>query len=304
MKRSRVGFFLAMVVAIMSLTLYFLGCGGGDSGGGGKTSQFVAVANTDNDSISVFKILDNGALVSLDNVVLAEGSHPTMVAVTPNEKFVYVVNSNAFQDSWGDNASISAYAYDSKTGTITEIEGSPFSNPLDNTGISGGTYINMAITPNGKFLYVTDQSQEFVHGFAIGSTGALTFIESVDMIDAHAIAMHPSGRFLLGGATDGWVWSWVINSDGTLTQESELEVGSGQYVSVAVNPNGRYMYGAGVNFGAAFSINTSTGELAVLGDGEISTSVDQPKGVVVTPNARYLYTANFKSGTVWGVYHS
>ena len=124
------------------------------------------------------------------------------------------------------------------------------------------------------------------------------------MIEAHGIAMHPSGRFLFGGATDGWVWSWEINSDGTLTQVSELEVGtaSGQYVSVAVPPNGKYMYGAGVNFGAAFSINSSTGELTVLGDGEISTSADQPKGVAVTPNGKYLYTANFKSGTVCGVF--
>ena len=76
-----------------------------------KTSQFVIVANTDNSSISVFKILDNGALVSQDNVALAPDSHPTMVALTPDGKFFYIVNSNAFQDSWGDNASISAYAY-------------------------------------------------------------------------------------------------------------------------------------------------------------------------------------------------
>jgi len=304
MRQRRIGLFLAMVVALVPLTVYFLGCGGGGSGGGGgvTTSRFVFVANSDASSVSVFRIQDNGALESLDNVALAADSYPTMIALHPNGKFLYVVNSNASGGEWGDNASIGAYAYSADTGAIAEIEGSPFGWPLDEvTGKTGSTLVNMAITPDGRFLYAGDVSNEEIMIFSINaSTGALTLQDEIAVDnDPQSVAVSPSGKFLFVGLYDDYgIQTFAIQGDGSLIEaEYSPYTINGNYVWLALTPDGKYMYAAGVDNGAACSINGVTGELTVLGD-VIDTSLDEPKSAAVTPDGKYVYTANFGSGTV------
>jgi len=296
MKQRRIGLFLAMVVALVPLTVYFLGCGGGGSGGGAAlgstTSRFVFVANTDASSVSVFRIQDDGALESLDNVALAADSCPTMIALHPNGKFLYVVNSSATGGDWGDNASIGAYAYSTDNGAITEIAGSPFSWPLDEvTGKTGSTIVNMAITPDGRFLYAGDVTNEEIMIFSINaSTGALTLEGEVAVDnDPQSVAVSPSGKFLFVGLfADYGIQTFVIQANGELIEaEYSPYAVNGDYVWLALTPDGKYMYAAGVDNGAACSIDGVTGELTVLGD-VIDTSLDEPKSVVVTPNGKYM----------------
>jgi len=186
MRQRRIGLFLAMVVALVPLTVYFLGCGGGGSGGGGgvTTSRFVFVANSDASSVSVFRIQDNGALESLDNVALAADSYPTMIALHPNGKFLYVVNSNASGGEWGDNASIGAYAYSADTGAIAEIEGSPFGWPLD--GRTGG----------GSFLYHFDDNLVSV-GFVLHLNYTNPYLSPFE--EFQRFKTHPAIRGLFEG---------------------------------------------------------------------------------------------------------
>ena len=266
------------------------------------TSRFVFVANSDNNSVSVFKILGDGALESLDNVVLAAGSNPTNIALHPNGKFLYVANSNAARETWGDNASIGAYAYSADTGAITEIEGSPFGWPLDEvSGKTGSTIVNMAITPDGRFLYAGDVSYEEIMIFSINAaTGALTLEGEIAVDnDPQSVAVSPSGKFLFVGLYDDYgIQTFAIQGDGSLIEaEYSPYTIDGDYVWLALTPDGKYMYAAGVNNGAACSINGVTGELTVLGD-VVDTSMDRPKCAAVTPNGKYMYSANFGSGTV------
>jgi 6-phosphogluconolactonase (cycloisomerase 2 family) len=146
------------------------------------------------------------------------------------------------------------------------------------------------------------------------TTGALTLKFQVDLeetadftgIEPWSVAVHPSGKFFFVGyynssdnTVPGGVRSYDIEEDGSLTTEDSRSypVG-GSYVSLAVTPDGRYLYGAGVDHRAEFSINAATGALTLLVDPPADTSADQPRSLAVTPDGKYLYSANSLSGTV------
>jgi DNA-binding beta-propeller fold protein YncE len=78
------------------------------------------------------------------------------MAVAPNGSFLYVANPSG---------TVSAYAIGSG-GLLT-----PLSTPTVAAGLSP---TEIAITPNGAFLYVTDFATKSVFAFAIGSNGLLT----------------------------------------------------------------------------------------------------------------------------------
>jgi 6-phosphogluconolactonase (cycloisomerase 2 family) len=312
MNRFRGRSFLALTVVLFALAGGSMGCGsvsGSGSGSGGGPSKFVFVSNTDDDSVSVFGLGSDGALASVDTVALALDSAPMTIALHPARTFLYVVNSTV---KFGDyfnirNASIGAYTL-ADNGAIAEIAGSPFSLPQDNvTGLTNGVF--------GNFLYVGDVNNWQVLVFGINqSTGALTLKFQVDLeetadftgIEPWSVAVHPSGKFLFVGyynsdntAIPGGVRSFEIESDGSLTTEDALlySVG-GTYESLAVSPDGRYLYGAGVDHRAEFSINIVTGALTLLVTPPADTSADQPRSLAITPDGKYLYSANSLSETV------
>ncbi|MHB1026022.1 MAG: lactonase family protein [Desulfobacteria bacterium] len=295
MRRRRLGLFLTVGAVLMSLAVVFVGCDwfSDDDEEGGKTSKYVMVANTNSDSISVFKIASDGVLTSVDNVDLAPGSAPTHIALTPNGKFLYIVNSTAKNDSWDDNASIGAYTYNSSTGAVTEIAGSPFTVPPDEGGTIG-TFIHEAITPNGKFLYVTDQSRFLVHGFRIQDNGVLTYLASVDSDDVHGIAMHPKGKFLFAGSESDFITSFAIADNGALTEVDAADV-TGTYVELAVTPNGKYLFGAGNSDGAMLGI-ADNGALSILFNESVGGDI---KTLAITPNGKYLYAPVWSDNSVY-----
>lgn len=254
--------------------------------------HFVVTANTEGDSLSVFGIdRETGALSAIENAALAAGSAPTMVLLSPDGRFLFCANSS----NWDDTATIGVFAFDSATGHLAEIAGSPFD--------VGGIIINMAIDPTGKYLYTTDQSQYLIRIHLIDSaTGALTeaSFSPIDADDTHGIAMHPSGDFLFDGSEAGEIRAYRIDAatgEPTPAPNSPYSV-SGAYVWLAVTPDGKFLYGAGAGFIAGFSIDQATGELTLLDGFPADAASDKPKSAVVDPSGRYLYTANFQSGTV------
>ena len=304
MKQRRFGFFLVMAIALMSLTGYFLGCdwgGGGDDGGGGgngpTTSKFVVVADTyagfDNTSLSfagnlsVYKIQSDGTLSFLDNVALnnvGSGNEPSMVLMSPNKLFVYVANHNAL---------INILSFNSDTGALTETEGSPVEIGIEP--------INMAITPDGKFLYVTDQGDSLVHIFGVdNTTGDLTFSESVDVFDIHSVAMHPTGKFVYLGTEADEIWAYAIDAEtGSLTAVEGTPYFSdagGTWVWLQTTPDGNYLFGAGQDVGAVLAIDNVSGGLTevTLDD----TTGWFPKSLVVAPTLPFMFSANWDDDSI------
>jgi 6-phosphogluconolactonase len=324
MKRPRGGSFLAMSIVLLALAGVSTGCGslaGSGSDSGGAASKFVFVSNTDNDSISAFGVGSDGALTLVRTVALAPDSAPMNIVLHPNGRFLYVVNSSVKFGAYFnlDNASIGAYAL-GDNGVITEIAGSPFSLPTGGTGVTEGVFVTMAVTPDGKFLYVGDIYNWQVLVFGIGqTTGALTLNFQVPLEDAEdstgiepwSLAVHPSGVFLFVGfynssdnTIPGGVSTFVIDQeDGDLSTDNVIGLYSdstagGAYVSLAVTPDGHHLYAAGVDRRAEFTINAANGALTLLVNPPADTSADQPRSLAVTPDGRYLYSANSLSGTL------
>jgi 6-phosphogluconolactonase len=119
---------------------------------------------------------------------IAAGSGPRHMAFSPNGQFVYVMTEMT--------SSVIAFRYDSKKGSLAEMQTYP-ATPADFTGQKSGAEI--AVHPNGKFLYASNRNHNSISSFAIDAQGALTSTGNVPVqgrTPRHFV-IDPSGNFLI-----------------------------------------------------------------------------------------------------------
>ncbi len=173
-----------------------------------------------------------GALTAIGSGV-ATGAGPIDVLVTPDDKFVYVINNTA--------NSVSAYSI-GLAGALTAITG-------PTTVLNGPAY--SAIDPTGTYLFVPNSGNNSIVPFTIGSKGAagtLTAGTAFSLSGAsfvNAVAVDPTSKFLYAvdrpDSGNGNLYALSIGSDGALTATintgNPYPLGSGP-VGVAVDPTG------------------------------------------------------------------
>ena len=218
-----------------------------------KDSQFLYVANSGSDDVTVLKIGTGGVLT---NVAQKEGrtkpvsagvSSPIALAVAPNGRFLYVATSTSNM--------VTAFQVDS-SGVLTLIpEARPGTNPLS----SGGTGITgLALSPNGQFLYVTNGTSHNVTAFKVESSGLLTLIPPTGSnpiltggTSPNGIVVAADGAHLYVANGGGTVSTFSIGSDGFLTlvpaggaaQNPVPAPATGLTpVSLAISPDGQFLY--------------------------------------------------------------
>jgi 6-phosphogluconolactonase len=116
------------------------------------------------------------------------GAGPRHIAISPNGKFVYVVNEI--------NSTVTQFSYDPKAGVLQRLESWP-TLPKDFKGEN--TTAEIAVHPNGKFLYVSNRGDDSIVVFAIHPVkGTLTFVERVPTggKEPRNFAIGPAGRRL------------------------------------------------------------------------------------------------------------
>ncbi|MGO9517787.1 MAG: lactonase family protein [Candidatus Korobacteraceae bacterium] len=106
----------------------------------------------------LFKI-NGGALSDLGTIPPLGATKPQFVAITPSDTFAYISDGVT---------GVAGYSVNATTGALTALPGAPFT--------AGPGPSAMAMTPNGKYLYVAT-SVALVQ-FAINSDGSLTSIGS------------------------------------------------------------------------------------------------------------------------------
>ena len=119
---------------------------------------------------------------------IAPGSGPRHMAFHPNGRFAYVMTEMT--------ASVIAFAYDSKNGAMTEMQTYP-ATPVDFAGVKSGAEV--AVHPNGKFLYASNRNHNSIAIFTIDAKGALTPAGNVSVqgrTPRHFV-IDPSGNFLV-----------------------------------------------------------------------------------------------------------
>jgi 6-phosphogluconolactonase len=123
------------------------------------------------------------------------GSGPRHMAFHPNGRFAYVLNELAI--------SVTVFAYDAKSGTLTAIETVDSLPPELRDRQSTGA--ELCIHPSGEFLYGSSRGHDSVTTFRIDpASGRLTLIEREPIRGAHPrnVNLDPSGKWLLAAGRD------------------------------------------------------------------------------------------------------
>jgi 6-phosphogluconolactonase (cycloisomerase 2 family) len=114
-------------------------------------------------AFDIYAINADGS-ITLKQANIAAGNAPYLAVTDPQERFLYVSNSGAYN---GGPVSISAYKFDAAAGTATPVSGSPFSATQAQ---------QIVVDPSGKFLFAPGQHSS---SFSIDqTTGALTPIST------------------------------------------------------------------------------------------------------------------------------
>ena len=238
-------------VAIDSTGKYLYAIGATASGGSGTGVVVAYSINT-----------TTGALTLLSGSPFAAGKSPVALAADPKGPFLYVSDST-----------IGVLGFSiSSSGALTPITMSP--------PAAGG--LDMAITPNGTYLYSVDDAS-LVSAYSINSTtgvlkavaGSPFSFQAGSGLVASKVIVDPLGRFVYAYNTVGnpsTIAGFTINSGtGVLTAVSGSPFTAGSVTvavaSLAIEPTGKYLYAScgGGNCGIlGFSMNASTGALTQL----------------------------------------
>jgi 6-phosphogluconolactonase (cycloisomerase 2 family) len=258
---------------------------------------FVAAPNAD--AVAAFlRVPSTGALLQpggIDACVSETGSgglcadgraldEPRGVTTSPDARSLYVASTTS--------DGVAAFALDDKAGTLTQLAG--IAGCVTETGTGGscadgvalGGARALAVTPNGKSLYVASRDSDAVAAFARDKiTGAITQLAGTDACVSET------------------------GTAGACANGVALDFPTG----VAVSPNGKNVYvtAAGSNAVSVFSREVTTGALTQLAgtagcvseDGTGGACADgrallAPFAVAVSQNGKSVYVASRDSGAI------
>jgi 6-phosphogluconolactonase len=174
---------------------------------------------TTSSSILVLSIdATSGALAQVGSVSITGNIGSVFPVIDPNDLFLYASISNA--------NSASAYGVNASTGNLTSI-----------SSIATGTGPSVAaINPAGTFLYVANITSNDISEFAIDAvTGALALVGTTTPgpVDSgiQAIAIDPSGNFLIATSVNVDSAYTIDQATGALTLASSTQTGGGDNTS-------------------------------------------------------------------------
>jgi 6-phosphogluconolactonase (cycloisomerase 2 family) len=264
------------------------------------TADFLYVSGNSG-VLTVFAIDSaTGALSPTSSVNLGKFLKSSAV-ITPNGRYLYQNDLDRNDDLFPASLQIAGFSIDAATGALSPVPGSPLTlttpSPSTTSGIGP-----MAIDPTAKFLYVAYQfygpdPDGRVAAYSIdAASGALTAVpESPFDVGGvpYSLAIDASGRFLIAGIFPrpgapqrncGAVLS-IDTGTGALTSVPGSPFGPTQLCGfIAADPSGPYVYtgSSRPDPGAVsmFSINQTTGELALIGEATVPGAVNATVDVI------------------------
>ncbi|MCX7887879.1 MAG: beta-propeller fold lactonase family protein, partial [Verrucomicrobiae bacterium] len=178
------------------------------------------------DKIMIYRFdADKGVLTPNDPAfaTVAPGSGPRHFAFHPNGRFAYVINELS--------CTITAFRYDTKRGTLTEIQ-TVSTLPQGETVQPNYSTAEVVVHPNGKFLYGSNRGHDTIAVFAIDRrSGKLTPIQHAPVLGQipRNFNLDPTGRWLLAAHqnSDSVVVFRVDTDTGKLTPtDQRIELGA------------------------------------------------------------------------------
>ena len=174
--------------------------------------------------------------------LMKAGTGPRHFITSADNKFVYVLSELL--------ATVTTFSLDSKTGLLTEVSSAtglpPDSKlvpgaPRGAVGAPGGPpprntdndiwAADIHMTPNGKFLYITERTSNSLAAFGVdGASGKLTYLGSTPTErQPRGFAIDPKGRFLVAsGEKSETISVYAIDQpSGALKLQNKFPTGKG-----------------------------------------------------------------------------
>ena len=260
------------------------------------------------------------------------GQNPTGIAITPDNLFAYVANSddsdlgantvsvlnltnNTLEQTISDSsfngpytvtinpAGTKAYVTNSNTTqvTIIDIATNTVLDVID--GFNGPS--GFAITPDGNYAYVNNYGASPDGG--TGTTVSVVDLTSNTIIGSPIVGLAPASLAITPDGAYVYVISYVNGEPGTGTisiirtsdysvQLNAITGFSGPF-AIAITPNGKYAYVT--NFGSNnFSPVGTTVSVVNINSNTIVATITlgiQPAGIAITPNGSYAYVSNYST---------
>jgi 6-phosphogluconolactonase (cycloisomerase 2 family) len=277
------------------------------------------VSNKGTNDISTYKVNSDGTLTAASGTQ-ATGMTPVSMATDSAGHFLFVAN----QGQQIDPASGTVSVFSIQSATLTEAPRSPFRTaaPLASSGTGPSA---VAVTPDGKFLYVANQFDSTVTQYLVDAgSGALT--QGLDVAagtSPSALAVTPDGGFLYvgnGGSSNVSAFAicgQVVTScadptkpDGHLTPVagSPFSAGLGP-AFIVVAPSGKFLFVVNrlSNQISQYKISTGTGALTANTQATIGTGANpvwaavRAGTTVITATGGttdFFYVANLGSSSI------
>jgi 6-phosphogluconolactonase len=154
--------------------------------------RFVLACDLGTDKVTVYQVdSTNAALTAVETASVPPGSGARHLAFGPDGHFAYVINEMG--------CSVTAFAWDGIKGTLTPHETVsllPPDAPVTNTF----TAAEIAVSPDGRFVYGTTRGHDSISVLAVGAkTGALSLVQNLPSGGnaPRGMGIDPSGRWLL-----------------------------------------------------------------------------------------------------------
>ncbi len=275
-------------------------CGAGGDGAPGsnaliltvgciRNGQFIYVVNAAGNTLSMYSVGADGALIPLNPATAVTGQHPQSISVDPSGLFAYVANesdNSIFEFDIGSNGVLSA---DSQ-GLIQQ---QPNLAPRA-----------ISIEPGGTYAYVLDSGNDSIVQTSIGPNGHLQLGAAVPTgsLPWAVVTVFENGYAYVTNHDDNTVSEYALGSGGMLTPLNPATVATGQAPSgIAVSPadGGVYVANISDNTISQFSIGAGGG-LTPMVPATVSAG-SQPAYMQIDAMEKNAYVVNFNGGNAGSI---
>lgn len=284
-----------------------------DLGGG---NDLVFAANAGSDTISVFRVTDEG--LELIEAQDSGGERPT--SLTLRNGLLYVLNSGGTLTGGG----LCLAGMPSITGFTVADNGELEPIPDSTRELSGGpasACAQVSFNPAGDTLIVSQWISDQIDTFTIGENGVAEGpkVNETTGFGPFGFAFDLEGRLLMSEnfmqlEGEAGMASYEIGADGRLTAIGEsVKYGETDPCWVVVTPDGRYAYVAAFGPGPIAKVESEESRRGVIssfriGEDGVLEALDPMAGDVgvgvsdlaLAGDGRYLYAINSFEGTIKG----